>query len=59
MNMVFYKNIIVYMKDEGANLNMMTLTQKIVMNCELVGLEESFQGTCFGHAFSKDNKRKF
>ncbi len=57
--MVFYKNIIVYMKDEGANLNMMTLTQKIVMNCELVGLEESFQGTCFGHAFSKDNKRKF
>jgi hypothetical protein len=41
------------MKDEGANLNMMTLTQKFVMNCELVGFEESFQGTCFGHAFSK------
>jgi hypothetical protein len=27
--MVFYKNIIAYMKDEGANLNMMTLTLKI------------------------------
>jgi hypothetical protein len=51
--MVFYKNIIAYMKDEGANLNMMTLTLKFVMNCELVGLEESFQGTCFGHAFFK------
>ncbi len=23
------------------------------MNCELVGLEESFQDTCFGHAFFK------
>jgi hypothetical protein len=51
--MVFYKNIIAYMKDEGANLNMMTLTLKFVMNCELVGLEESFQGICFGHAFFK------
>jgi len=23
------------------------------MNCEILGLKESFQGTCFGHAFSK------
>ncbi len=23
------------------------------MNCEILGMEESFQGTCFGHAFSK------
>ncbi len=53
MNMIFKKNIIVYMKDEGVNLNMMTLTIKFVMNCEFVGLEERFQGTCFGHAFSK------
>jgi hypothetical protein len=39
------------MKDEGANLNAMTLTLKIVMNCELFGLEDSFQGICFGHSF--------
>jgi hypothetical protein len=23
------------------------------MKCEALGLEESFQGTCFGHVFSK------
>jgi hypothetical protein len=23
------------------------------VNCEVFGMEESFQGTCFGHAFSK------
>jgi hypothetical protein len=26
---------------------------KYVVNFESLGLEESFQGTCFGHAFSK------
>jgi len=31
----------------------MTIAQKFVMNYEVFGLEESFQGTCFGHAFSK------
>jgi hypothetical protein len=23
------------------------------MNCEALGIEESYQGTCFEHAFSK------
>jgi hypothetical protein len=45
------KKIIVYVKDEGANLNSMTITFKFVVNCEVLGLEESFNGTCFGHAF--------
>jgi len=31
----------------------MTTTLKIVVNYESFGLEESFQGTCFGHDFSK------
>jgi hypothetical protein len=31
----------------------MTITLKIVVNYESFGLEESFQGTCFGHDFSK------
>jgi hypothetical protein len=47
------KKIIAYVKDEGANLNAMTTTLKFVMNCEVLGMEESFQSTCFGHAFLK------
>jgi len=47
------KKIIVYVKDEGENLNSMTTILKFVVNCEGLGLEESFNGTCFGHAFSK------
>jgi hypothetical protein len=40
-----------YVKDEGANLNAMKITLKFVVNCEVLGMEENFQGTCFGHAF--------
>ncbi len=42
-----------YVKDEGANLNAMIVELKSMVNCEILGLDESFQGTCFGHAFSK------
>jgi hypothetical protein len=42
-----------YVKDEGSNLNTMTITLKLVVSCEVLDLEENFQGTCFGHAFSK------
>jgi hypothetical protein len=31
----------------------MTGALKFVVNYEYLGIEESFQGTCFGHAFSK------
>jgi hypothetical protein len=31
----------------------MTNALKSVVNCESLGLEESFQGSCFGHVFSK------
>jgi hypothetical protein len=47
------KKIIAYVKDEGANLNFMTITVKYVVNRGVLGLEESFIGTCFGHAFFK------
>ncbi len=47
------KKIIAYVKDEGSNFNAMISVLKFVVNCELFGLEKSFQGTCFGHAFSK------
>jgi uncharacterized protein with NAD-binding domain and iron-sulfur cluster len=42
-----------YVKDEGANLNAITATIKSMMNCEVFYMEESFQNTCFGHAFFK------
>ncbi len=41
------------MKDEGTNLNAITTTIKYMMNCEVLGMEESFLSTCFGHAFFK------
>ncbi len=47
------KIIIACVKDEGENLNVMTSTLKFMVNYEVLGMEESFQGTCFGHAFSK------
>jgi hypothetical protein len=47
------KKIIAYVKDEGANLNAMTIVLKSMVICEVLSMEESFQGTCFGHAFSK------
>ncbi len=31
----------------------MVVVLKYVVSCESLGLEESFQGTWFGHAFSK------
>ncbi len=47
------KNILAYVKDEGSNFNNMAITLKSVVNCEALGIEESYQGTCFEHAFSK------
>ncbi len=43
------KKIVTYMKDEGSNLN---VALKSIVKCVL-GLDESFQGTCFGHEFFK------
>jgi len=31
----------------------MKITEKFVVKCEVFGLDESFQSSCFGHAFSK------
>jgi hypothetical protein len=45
--------IIAYVKDEGSNLNTLTNALKYVVQCETLGLEESFQGICFSHVFSK------
>jgi hypothetical protein len=45
--------IITYVKDQGSNLNTLSNAFKSVVKCEILGLEENFQGTCFGHVFSK------
>jgi hypothetical protein len=31
----------------------MTIALKSIVSCDMLGLEENFQGFCFGHAFSK------
>jgi len=49
----FKNNIIAYVKDEGSNLNTMTIVLKYVVKYEVFGLYENFQGSCFGHVFSK------
>jgi hypothetical protein len=47
------KKIIVYVTNEGANLNATTMVLKIVINCDVLEFEESFNGTYFGCDFSK------
>jgi hypothetical protein len=44
------EEMIAYVKDESSNLNIM-IEVKFVVNCNILGLWESFQGSCFGHAF--------
>jgi hypothetical protein len=38
--------IIAHVKDKGSNLNTMTIALKFVVKCEVLGLDESFQGFC-------------
>ncbi len=47
------RNIFAYVKNKGANLNTMIVALKLVISCETLGVMESFQGTCFQHAFFK------
>jgi hypothetical protein len=58
LDQYFLKNkIIAYVKYEGSyNLNIMINALEFVVCCEILGLEESFEGYCFGHAFFKDYK---
>jgi hypothetical protein len=47
------RKITIYVKDEKFNLNTIIVALKAVISCDNLSLEESYQGTCFGHAFSK------
>jgi hypothetical protein len=37
------KKIIVYVKEEGSNLNTMNITLKSIVSCDMLGLEESLR----------------
>jgi len=45
--------IITFVKDEVLNLNAMTFALRFLMSCDILGLKESFNGSCFGHVFFK------
>jgi hypothetical protein len=47
------KKIIIDVKDDTSNLNTMIASLKFVVSCDILGLTQSFEGCCFGHAFSK------
>jgi hypothetical protein len=47
------KKIIIHVKDEGSNFNAMINALKSIVSCECFGAETSFQGSYFGHVFSK------
>jgi hypothetical protein len=36
----------------------MTIALNALVSCDILGLEESYQSICFGHAFSKFNYSK-
>jgi len=43
-----WKNIIVYVKDESSNLNVMIITLNYIVSCEAMGLEKVFKGLILG-----------
>jgi len=47
------KNIVVCVKNEGANLNAMTMALKSMVSCEILSLYKKKFNTCFRHVFSK------
>jgi len=47
------KKLIAYVKDERSNLITMITTLKSIVKCEVLSLDESFEGIFFGHISSK------
>jgi len=47
--------VIIYVKDEGTNLNNFAYALTNVVSCELLQLPSPFSGTFFGHVMSKAN----
>jgi hypothetical protein len=47
------KKIITHVKNESLNINPITNAFKFFVCYDIFGFEENFQGSYFGHAFSK------
>ncbi len=47
------RKIVTSIEDEGLNVKIMIASLKSIVSCDVLGLEENFQGTCFGRAFFK------
>jgi len=45
--------VIMYVKDEGTNLNSLTIAFTFVVSCEPLQLFQSFASFCIGHVMSK------
>jgi hypothetical protein len=44
--------VIVFVKDEGINLTIMTTTLHFIIDCEPLKIFKIYKGTCFGHVIS-------
>jgi hypothetical protein len=49
----FLDKIITYVKDEGANLNTLTMTLINIISCAPLFLPQPYVISCYGHAMSK------
>ncbi len=52
-NYALRKKIIVYVKDEGSNLNTMNITLKSIVSCDMLGLEECLKALVLGIHFPR------
>jgi len=50
---MIWKKITVYAKDEGSNLNTMTVALKSLVGCDILSLAKTIEGSYFCHAFFK------
>ena len=48
-----FLQVIAYVKDEGTNLITLANALSSVVSCDVLGLNEPYSGTCFGHVMSK------
>jgi hypothetical protein len=48
-----HKKVLIYVKDEGANLGAMATNFKAIVSYKSLKLKKHFQSTCFGHTILK------
>jgi hypothetical protein len=63
-NYALRRKIIIYVEDEISNMNIMIITLKSIISCDMLGLEESFKALVLGMHFPSlanilQQKKKF